>query len=261
MTWQRVKNRRLTAHRRVAGFSLLELLVVIATLTLLVAILLPSIRQAHVQAKRVHCRANLHQLAIAWQMYLDANNGAFFRGDDANIIYGGQKGAEYQGARPLNLHLSLEPVLTQGGDVFRCPTDKGGGVVVTTHFEHYGTSYTTNQLLIGPHNVMFNPFDPCAEMYEELNDYLDRKRLPPVHNPGKVILMGDFGWVHTISPDDPFKVEWHGSPRSHNLAFMDGHAEFIKICKGRYVAPNYSFIPFEKLVDDAIECQEEVDCE
>ncbi len=50
---------------RRAGFSLVELLVVIFIIGLLAALILPAIQSARESSRRVHCRNNLKQLALA----------------------------------------------------------------------------------------------------------------------------------------------------------------------------------------------------
>ena len=53
-----------------AGFTLIELLVVIALITILAGILFPVFAQARDAAKRTNCIANLRQIALAHQMYV-----------------------------------------------------------------------------------------------------------------------------------------------------------------------------------------------
>lgn len=55
------------------GFTLVELLVVIAVIALLMAILLPALTKAREQGKRAVCLAQIKQLQMAWGMYADNN--------------------------------------------------------------------------------------------------------------------------------------------------------------------------------------------
>jgi prepilin-type N-terminal cleavage/methylation domain-containing protein/prepilin-type processing-associated H-X9-DG protein len=55
---------------RTRGFTLIEILVVIAVLTLLAAMLFPTLTLARDSACRSRCLSNLHQLALAHQAYV-----------------------------------------------------------------------------------------------------------------------------------------------------------------------------------------------
>ena len=57
------------------GFTLIEVLVVVAIIALLVAILLPSLSKAKEQSKRVACASNQHQLVVGALAYANAFHG------------------------------------------------------------------------------------------------------------------------------------------------------------------------------------------
>ena len=56
------------------GFTLVELVVVIATVAVLVAVLLPALAGTRPNAQAFQCLENQRQLILAWQMYAQDNN-------------------------------------------------------------------------------------------------------------------------------------------------------------------------------------------
>jgi prepilin-type N-terminal cleavage/methylation domain-containing protein len=63
-----------SAPRNLRGFTLIELLVVVAIIALLIAILLPSLRGARMQARMVVAHSDLQQIRLATDMYLMDNS-------------------------------------------------------------------------------------------------------------------------------------------------------------------------------------------
>ena len=119
-----------TGNRQRAGFSLLELLVVMAILALLMAILLPALGQARHQARRAACAGNLRQVGVAIHMYAE---------DFAHTIPFGPAGGPVTGSNfytvtgnvtsllsledgaPVGLGLLLDAYLAHQPTVLFCP--------------------------------------------------------------------------------------------------------------------------------------------
>ena len=73
---------------RKAGFTLVELLVVIGIIALLIGILLPTLAKAREQAKATQCMSNLRVLGQCYYEYVNDNNGnGFFYPAGATTTY------------------------------------------------------------------------------------------------------------------------------------------------------------------------------
>src|SRR5436190_8001064 len=60
------------------GFTLVELLVVIGIIAILLALLMPSLQRAKMQAVSIKCQSNMRQISVAMIIYANANKGQLF---------------------------------------------------------------------------------------------------------------------------------------------------------------------------------------
>jgi prepilin-type N-terminal cleavage/methylation domain-containing protein/prepilin-type processing-associated H-X9-DG protein len=103
---------RHTWLQRIGGFTLTELVVVIALISLLLGLGLTSFPEPWKKANQIKCESNLKNLFLAIQMYADDNNGQF---PNPNVT--GQ----------IQISLKFQEVLqpyVKSEDIFWCPNDQ-----------------------------------------------------------------------------------------------------------------------------------------
>ena len=120
----------ITGKRQRAGFSLIELLVVIAIMSLLIAILLPVLNQAKIQANRAACVGNLRQVGVAIHMYAEdfgdtipyGPSGRPVTGSNFYTVTGNVTSLlSLEDGAPVGLGLLLEDYLAHQPTVIFCP--------------------------------------------------------------------------------------------------------------------------------------------
>ena len=102
----------------VHGFTLIEILVVIAIVGTLVGLLLPAVQQARQAAARSQCQSNLRQIGIAMLSYADARRGLPFAsgrprtGTVVHLEGAVETGLDY--IRPQSWAIAILPYIEEG---------------------------------------------------------------------------------------------------------------------------------------------------
>ena len=211
---------------RRSGFTMLELLVSLAVVSVLLAILLPALASARVSNHRALCAGNQRLIGEAWQAYLEANGEQF----PAIFV---QPGWRYAGVRfssvdrqpfldydrPLTRHLPLARLHGQAESLFACPADRGitdeRGEVGTgrrTAYLAFGTSYRANGELVRPRGAGASA--------------LHRDEVTTA--PSRLVVMGDPVWFEVLESTGRL-ASWHGVADTGNMLFLDGSVRFVTI--------------------------------
>ena len=213
-------NRRSCVNQR--GFTLVELVVVVAIIGILAALLLPTLSAAKARSKRTVCLNNLKQINLATRMYADDHQ-------DAIVLPSGFVGTrtDYQLYKEYVKSYAGYPGQPSPSEkLFACPAD------IFYYSSGGGTGLRHNQGL-------------CSESFSDYTSYafnggnrggtnapgIAGKRLGSVNTPSKTLLifeaaaMTPFSWHRPQTAAGNYRF-----PGSMNVvSYVDGHVSLIKM--------------------------------
>ncbi|QDT65426.1 DUF1559 domain-containing protein [Calycomorphotria hydatis] len=134
--------KRLTSNHKL-GFTLVELLVVIAIIAILIALLLPAVQQAREAARRSQCQNNLKQIGLALHNYYDLHRRLPLASNylDKDDPWGSNRTSAFARILPMMEQAQLyqdinwevnhasgtnNTVRDTALPAYRCPSDPGG---------------------------------------------------------------------------------------------------------------------------------------
>lgn len=226
----------LARRRRMLGFTLVELLVVIGIIALLVSVLLPVLGRAKDNANRVACLSNLRQLGLAFMMYAGENKGKFPVSARFPTALPEDWIWWHQG-RDINQSVIAKYIGKFTPKLFICPSDDLSQRPPASPAGQYRYSYSLSYLCDGQLGFRLSIARNSSEKvflaeedYRTINDGLwapiqtDASRNPT--GPG-------FDWMaihhdkHKEKLGDGTVGGIPNAGRRGNAAFLDGHAAYV----------------------------------
>jgi type II secretory pathway pseudopilin PulG len=249
-------------RRRLAcGFTLFELLAIVAILTLLALTLLPALARTSPNSRSFQCLNNLRQLCAAWRMYADDNRDL--------IVYASDDGKTTE--NPLDqyawtlTHMDFNPANRPNWDptvdlpqrplwpytgknaaLYKCPSDQSVVVVngvpmprvrsMSMNFYLGGFAGTTGGLPLGPYRIFLKTTELTSPGPAKTFVFLDER--PDAIN------WGDFlTEMAGYSPSNPGQYELADYPgmlhdSSGGFSFADGRAELHRWTDARTMPPS-----------------------
>jgi prepilin-type N-terminal cleavage/methylation domain-containing protein/prepilin-type processing-associated H-X9-DG protein len=216
-----------------AGFTMVELLVVISVIAILASLLLPSLATAKAKAQAAQCKSNLRHIAIAQALYVtdfDAYPFSEF-GDWFSLLgsYGAEIGPDF--------YYQDEPLLW-------CPSARYGGPETKHQFWDYGyNAFGFTPQLMGQQALMglddnWSPDDPSNKPVREV-DVLNPCNMIAFSDsaakfPGEKKLTLGLAWIGTVGQTAPgipngTALAYQRHAKKFNTSFADSHVESLKL--------------------------------
>jgi prepilin-type N-terminal cleavage/methylation domain-containing protein len=254
------------------GFTLVELLVVMAIIAVLAAMLLPALSKAKQKAQGIMCLSNLRQLTFAWLEYSHDSNDRIPYASAWNGWRGGSTNSDAyvwvtgylddDPANPSNWNIDVDlkksplwPYCGASAAIWKCPADGSRIVPMSGPFSGQSVPRVRSMAMLiwlggfggelksGPYPGLLSP---PWRLYLRLTDIL-------VPGPSGTLLFwderadkinaGNFFIDMTGYPDQPAAVQftqdfpgfYHN--RAGGLSFADGHAQIKRWLDARTMPP------------------------
>lgn len=201
------------------AFTLSELLVCMAIISILAALLIKGVPEAMKKTQSAQCLNNLRQLGVATMLYANENNGeipyALYYNEIQTTF--ATKLAPYLGVSlPLNADKPKAP--------YNCPACSYSTYSMSR--THFGKNYFINSAKDSDTNPLRINFR--FAQIEQPSIYYYLADSVPGAGPSYTSAMREIGNVKSTSPNSMYNIEARHSGHA-NILFMDMHAESVRL--------------------------------
>jgi prepilin-type N-terminal cleavage/methylation domain-containing protein len=220
---------RRTSFRNEGGFTLIELIVVIAIVSILATLLLPALSAAKAKAQRTACINNLRQINLGLRMYSDDSNDKAPRTPGTTIA----PSLNWSGYKNLMKgYVGLKGVASSQDKLFACPAD--------TFYYDMGSGsfgYVTKPM----HGQAFSDFSSYAfnggnARTNSNAPGIAGRAISSINDPVKTVLVAESSAFAPWSWHQPKRTAPGQAPMfdgaMNMVSFVDGHVGYIKIYWG-----------------------------
>jgi prepilin-type processing-associated H-X9-DG protein len=194
-------------------FTLVELLVVIATIALLISLLLPALQKAKESGRRSGCASNLKQIGVGFIMYIGDNN---------------EWVPQVEGTPKWNgWYRDICPTYVSSTKIFECPTSLSEGSIRKVPEAFSSTTNVEGRFGYGYNYV--RPYYGLTWLYQKINQ---------IKRPTNTILICDSYGDETSSPPGRYAYAVTAGTSARrpsarhdngaNLLFFDGHVAWFQ---------------------------------
>jgi len=256
--WNASAGQTISAEKH-RGFTLIEILVVVAIIALLIAILLPSLRRAREQARTVVCATNLRTCGQATMFYAQANKDWMpYAGAAWEMLH------RYVQRVTITRRLPKSPaaiydmenrgLINVAVDFYLCPSDVYPSWT-TENYMYEGGETREDATYLYEVSYAVSAYLTVQKVLEAGADYVARgefRRFSSIRRPSGIVAFCDAGDDDQIGSEPWTLVDYndrtpHGGlekhhPTGNNFAYADGHVEFHRALLED--PPQYGIPPF-----------------